>query len=66
MVRCLVTLLALSCLLPIASAEQPAKLPAEPEGMKSIFNGKDLTGWDGDSLLATVTHGATTGGIESE
>jgi hypothetical protein len=38
--------------------------PAEPEGMKSLFNGKDLTGWDGDprlwSVVDGVIHGETT------
>lgn len=40
------------------------KAPAEPSGMKSIFNGKDLTGWDGDPKLWSVKdgviHGETT------
>lgn len=38
--------------------------PAEPSGMKSIFNGKDLSGWDGDPRLWAVKdgviHGETT------
>jgi hypothetical protein len=38
--------------------------PPEPEGMKSIFNGKDLTGWSGDPRLWSVKdgviHGETT------
>ncbi|MEM7015110.1 MAG: DUF1080 domain-containing protein, partial [Verrucomicrobiota bacterium] len=36
-------------------------VPAEPEGMKSIFNGKDLTGWDGDPELWSVADGAIRG-----
>lgn len=38
--------------------------PAEPAGMKTIFNGIDLTGWDGDPRLWSVKdgviHGETT------
>ena len=38
--------------------------PAEAEGLKSIFNGKNLDGWDGDSRLWSVKdgviHGETT------
>lgn len=41
-----------------------ADAPPEPAGMKSIFNGKDLTGWDGDPRLWSVKdgviHGETT------
>ena len=66
MVRCLATLFALSCLLPIASAEEAATLPPEPEGMKSIFNGKDLTSWDGDPQLWSVKDGVIRGETTSE
>lgn len=38
--------------------------PAEMPGMKALFNGKDLTGWDGDprmwSVKDGVIHGETT------
>jgi hypothetical protein len=38
--------------------------PAEPAGMTAIFNGKDLSGWDGDPRLWSVRdgviHGETT------
>ena len=38
--------------------------PAEPVGMKVLFNGKDLTGWNGDPRLWSVKdgviHGETT------
>jgi hypothetical protein len=44
-------------------AEDANKLPAE-SGLKPIFNGKDLTGWDGDPRLWSVKdgviHGQTT------
>lgn len=45
------------------NADEPTAPPKE-EGLKSIFNGKDLTGWDGDSRLWSVKdgviHGETT------
>ena len=41
-----------------------SKAPAETAGMKVLFNGKDLTGWDGDPRLWSVKdgviHGETT------
>ena len=37
------------------------KAPPEPSGMKQIFNGKDLTGWDGDPRLWSVKDGAIRG-----
>ena len=48
-----------------ASADDASKqAPAETEGMRRIFNGKDLSGWDGDSRLWSVKdgviHGETT------
>ena len=59
----------LLCLLPLIVpgmllAEEAVAPPAEPAGMKAIFNGKDLTGWDGDPRLWSVKdgviHGETT------
>ena len=45
-------------------AAPPAATPAEPAGMESLFNGKDLAGWDGDPRLWSVRdgviHGETT------
>jgi hypothetical protein len=35
--------------------------PAEPAAMQKIFNGKDLTGWDGDPRLWSVNNGAIHG-----
>ena len=35
--------------------------PAEPADMKQIFNGKDLTGWDGDPRLWSVVDGVIRG-----
>lgn len=55
------TLSALFVTLVSATADPPKALPAEPAGMKSIFNGKDLTGWDGDPKLWTVKDGVIRG-----
>lgn len=41
-------------------------LPDEPTGMKSIFNGKDLSGWDGDPRLWTVKDGVIYGETTKE
>ena len=40
---------------------QEGKAPAEPPGMEKIFNGKDLTNWDGDPKLWSVKDGAIVG-----
>jgi len=46
-----------------ALAASPAKLaaPPEPAGMVPIFNGRDLTGWDGDPRLWSVKDGCIRG-----
>ncbi len=64
MIRCL-TLTAV-CLSTIAlNAEEkilaPIKAPKESKDMKRIFNGKDLTDWDGDPRLWSVKDGAIRG-----
>jgi len=44
------------------AAEPPAPAaPSEPAGMKSLFNGTDLTGWDGNTKLWTVKDGTIRG-----
>jgi hypothetical protein len=45
----------------------PLVLPAQTEeGFKSIFNGKDLSGWDGDPRLWSVKDGAIRGETTAE
>ncbi|MEQ1825588.1 MAG: DUF1080 domain-containing protein [Pirellula sp.] len=48
----------------IVQSQELEKAPPEAAGMKSIFNGKELTGWDGDPRLWSVRdgviHGETT------
>ena len=54
----------LAVAVPLAAADGPATAPPEPADMRLIFNGKDLTGWDGDprlwSVKEGVIHGQTT------
>lgn len=44
----------------------PVAAPPEPAGMKPLFNGKDLTGWDGDSRLWSVKEGVIHGQTTKE
>ncbi|HEY3863067.1 MAG TPA: family 16 glycoside hydrolase [Verrucomicrobiae bacterium] len=44
----------------------PAFCPAAEEGFTSMFNGKDLTGWDGSPDLWSVRDGAITGQTTAE
>lgn len=52
------------CALAASTSVFAVDAPPEPEGMKVLFNGKDLTGWDGDPRLWSVRdgviHGETT------
>ncbi len=66
MFRSLLTLfVALALLLRIGAADDKERSPPpEPEGMKSLFSGKDIADWDGDPRLWSVKdgviHGETT------
>jgi len=53
---------------PLKVATQPAtpNAPPEPEGMVKIFNGKDLTDWDGDPRLWSVKDGCIRGETTKE
>jgi len=48
----------------VASTQE--KAPPEGDGMKAIFNGKDLTGWDGDPRLWSVKDGVIHGETTAE
>jgi hypothetical protein len=43
------------------AADAVQSAPAETADMKRIFNGKDLSGWDGDPRLWSVKDGAIRG-----
>ena len=47
--------------LSVHAAEPAEQTPPEPADMKAIFNGQDLTGWDGDPRLWSVRNGAIHG-----
>lgn len=59
------TLLCVAVLLMTASASA-VDAPPEPADMKSIFNGKDLSGWDGDPRLWSVKEGVIHGETTAE
>ncbi len=69
MLRCLVGLSVCLAVSSFAFAEKPSKVPAESPALKSIFNGRDLSGWDGDERLWSVRdgviHGETTDEIKA-
>ena len=64
MVRCLFPAVLVAALLNTGNAEDVKQAPPEPAGMQTIFNGRDLSGWDGDERLwivkEGVIHGETT------
>ena len=68
MTRLLAFSLATLLTLPALAADA-VKAPAESDHMNSIFNGKDLSGWDGDSRLWSVKdgviHGETTDEVKA-
>ena len=68
MARSLIFALSTLFAFPVSAADA-VLAPAEPDDMKSIFNGKDLTGWDGDSRLWSVKdgviHGETTDAVKA-
>lgn len=48
------------------AAGDGSTVPAEPADMQSLFNGKDLTGWNGDPRLWSVKDGVIHGETTSE
>ena len=62
------TLFTLMCIFTLnaVAAENPQQAPPEAKGMQSIFNGKDLKGWDGDPRLWSVKDGAIHGETTAE
>lgn len=62
----LLPVLPLAFALPLFGAELKPTAPPEPEGMKALCNGKDLTGWAGDPRLWSVKDGAIRGETTAE
>ncbi|NLY02769.1 MAG: DUF1080 domain-containing protein [Rhodopirellula sp.] len=56
----------ISSALNASAADDPQLAPAESEEMKCLFNGKDLTGWDGDPRLWSVREGVIHGETTAE
>lgn len=54
------------CLTILAEDAPKPTAPPEPAGMKSIFNGKDLDGWEGDMRLWSVKDGLLRGETTKE
>ncbi len=59
-------LLALHLSTPSACGDEPISAPPESPELRSIFNGRDLTGWDGDPRLWSVKDGAIRGQTTAE
>jgi hypothetical protein len=66
MIRPLLVAFALCSVGWLLAADAPQSAPPEPAGMKSLFNGKDLSGWDGDPRLWSVKDGAIHGETTAE
>lgn len=70
MIRCLTLAVLVTLSFNVVAADKPQAAPAETGDMKSLFNGKDLTGWDGDPQLWSVRdgviHGETTEEIKAQ
>ena len=61
MTRYLTLAFIFSLVAPALAADKVIKAPAEPKGMKTIFDGKTLKGWNGDPRLWSVKDGAIRG-----
>ena len=61
MIRCLTICVLLTFALNAFAADPPQATLAEPAGMTSLFNGTDLTDWDGDPRLWSVRDGVIRG-----
>lgn len=66
MFRNLLLLLALLVPVSVSGADAPVAAPPEVAGMKALFNGKDLAGWDGDPRLWSVKDGVIHGETTAE
>jgi hypothetical protein len=65
LIRC-ATLAACLFLINFVTAAEPPAAPAETADMRSLFNGQDLSGWDGDPRLWSVKDGVIRGETTEE
>jgi hypothetical protein len=68
MIRCFQATIAALLLSSSLAAQEaaPDTVPPEPAGMQVLFNGQDLTGWDGDPRLWSVKDGVIHGETTAE
>ncbi len=66
MLRLFALLIAIAFACNLIAADSPDTAPPEPPDIRSIFNGRDLTGWDGDPRLWSVQDGALRGETTEE
>jgi hypothetical protein len=66
MIRTFLWLMLLALSGKVSAADAARTAPAEPSGMQSLFNGKDLSGWDGDPRLWSVKDGVLKGETTAE
>lgn len=66
MLRNFVLLTALLVPVCVLAEDAATTAPPEPEGMRVLFNGKDLSGWDGDPRLWSVKDGVIHGETTAE
>jgi hypothetical protein len=66
MLRLSLALLMLTLSSALRAEDASPTVPAEPAQMKSLFNGTDLTGWDGDPRLWSVKDGVIHGETTAE
>jgi hypothetical protein len=66
MIRCLSLVAFCLSALPVFASDGPQTAPPEPPQMRSIFNGENLDGWDGDPRLWSVVDGAIRGETTEE
>lgn len=64
--RCWTLLALLTLSIPLLAEDNARTLPPEASDMKVLFNGKDLTGWDGDPRLWKVKDGVIRGETTKE
>src|SRR5438045_8984862 len=66
MIRTFLLLMLLGLAGGVVAADAARNAPGEPSGMQTLFNGKDLTGWDGDPRLWSVKDGLLRGETTAE
>lgn len=66
MIRYLIVVAIISFGLNAVATDTPTLAPDEPGDMRNIFNGKDLSGWNGDPRLWSVKDGAIRGETTAE